>query len=87
MSLDTITVFCVVCGDVVPDDRKKRRSITCTDACGKKRNSYLRAKAEARKCKYCGQPSNPEERALFKIWRKSYKAQQSTPEPKPDVVQ
>jgi hypothetical protein len=59
----------------VPEDRKRRRSITCKDSCAKTRNAYLRAKAEARKCKYCGQPSNPEERKLFKLWRKSLRDQ------------
>jgi hypothetical protein len=75
MSLDNIDVFCVVCGTVVPDDRKRRRSITCRDLCAKQRNAYLRAKAESRKCKYCNQPSTPEERRLFKQWYKSLKQQ------------
>jgi hypothetical protein len=75
MSLDDVEVRCVVCGDPVPVERKRRRSITCTDAHAKTRNNYLRARAEARKCRYCGQPSSPAEREAFKLWRKNYKKQ------------
>jgi hypothetical protein len=75
MSLDDVEVRCVVCGDAVSVERKRRRSITCTDAHAKIRNRYLRARAEARKCRYCGQPSTPEERKSFKRWREWEKKQ------------
>jgi hypothetical protein len=71
VSLDNVEVFCVVCGTVVPLERKRRRSITCSDGCAKTRGAYLRARVEARKCKYCGVPASLEERAAFKAWRKS----------------
>lgn len=74
MSLDHVKVFCVVDGVEVPDDRKKRRSITCSDECAKKRNAYLREKKEMKKCKYCGTPSTPEERDEFRHWRAERKA-------------
>lgn len=73
-NLDSVKVFCVVCGGVVPDDRKHRRSITCSDACAKTRNAYLRARAEAKRCKYCSQPSTPEQRDDFKAWRRERRA-------------
>lgn len=75
MSLDHVKVFCVVDGVEVPDDRKKRRSITCSDACAKIRNVYLREKKELKKCKYCGNPSTPEERDDFRLWRAERRAQ------------
>ena len=74
MSLDHVKVFCVVDGVEVPDDRKKRRSITCSDACAARRNSYLREKKELKKCKYCGTPSSPEERDEFRQWRAERRA-------------
>lgn len=73
-NLDHVPVHCVVCGVVVPDDRKKRRSITCTEACAKFRNAYLRARVEAKKCKYCGAPYGEEQREDFKAWRRDRRA-------------
>jgi hypothetical protein len=70
MSLEHVKMFCVVDGVEIPADRKKRRSITCSDACAKTRNNYLRERKEMRKCKYCGQPSTPEERESYRLWRK-----------------
>jgi hypothetical protein len=69
-----VKVFCVVDGVEVPDDRKKRRSITCSDECAKARNNYLREKKELKKCKYCGTPSSPEERDEFRLWRSERRA-------------
>jgi hypothetical protein len=71
--LENIKVFCVVDGVEVPPDRKKRRSITCSDECAKKRNDYLRERKELRKCKYCGNPGTPEERDEFRAWRRDKK--------------
>jgi endogenous inhibitor of DNA gyrase (YacG/DUF329 family) len=70
----TEKVFCVRCGDEVPEDRKKKRSVTCSDRCAKARNNYLRERKELRKCKYCGTPSSPEERADYRMWRRERKA-------------
>jgi hypothetical protein len=70
-----VKVFCVVDGVEVPDDRKKRRSITCSDECAKARNNYLREKKELKKCKYCGNPSSPAERDDFRLWRAERRAQ------------
>jgi hypothetical protein len=75
MNLNEVKVYCVVCGDVVPEDRKRRRSITCRKECADARNAYLRARVEAKKCKYCAQPSTPEQREDFKAWRRARNAQ------------
>jgi len=66
-------VFCVVCGKEVPSDRKKRRSVTCSEEHQKIRTNYLRERKELKKCKYCNQPSTPEEREEFKLWRRDRK--------------
>lgn len=69
-----IPVFCVVCGKEVPLDRKKRRSVTCSEECNKKRSNYLRERKELRRCKYCGVPATIAERDDFRAWRRERKA-------------
>jgi hypothetical protein len=75
MSLDDVRVVCVVCGSDVPIERKRRRSITCQDACAKERNRYLRKRADAKKCRFCGQPCTDEEKVSYRAWRKSLREQ------------
>ena len=69
-SLDHVPVWCVVCKEPVPDDRKRRRSTTCSKLCAGRRNAYLRARTDAKKCRFCGQPCTPEEKESFRSWRK-----------------
>jgi hypothetical protein len=71
MSLDDVKVWCVVCGDEVPLERKRRRSITCRKECATERNRYLRKRADAKKCRFCGQPCTDEEKASYRAWRKA----------------
>lgn len=73
--LDEVPMFCVMCSTEVPLERKRKRSVTCSDDCSKKRGNYLRERKELRKCKYCNQPSTPEERDDFRAWRRDRKAQ------------
>lgn len=63
-------LFCVMCGTEVPIERRKKRSITCGDACKKERTRYLHRRAERTRCRYCSQPCTPEEQASYKRWRK-----------------
>jgi hypothetical protein len=77
-NLDHIKVWCVVCGDDVPEDRKRRRSTTCSKLCAARRNKYLRARTDAKKCRFCGQPCTDEEKASYRAWRKSLREQQKT---------
>jgi hypothetical protein len=77
-NLEAVKVFCTVCGDEVTDDRKRRRSITCTKACATKRNRYLRARTDAKKCRFCGQPCTPEEKESYRAWRKFRREQAKT---------
>jgi hypothetical protein len=69
-NLDHIQVWCVMCRGEIPDDRKRRRSNTCSQDCASKRNKYLRARTDARKCRFCGQPCTEEEKASYRAWRK-----------------
>jgi hypothetical protein len=78
LHLDEVKVFCTVCGDEVVDERKRRRSITCTRECAIKRNKYLRARTDARKCRFCGQPCTPEEKESYRAWRKFRREQAKT---------
>jgi peptide subunit release factor 1 (eRF1) len=63
-------VFCVMCGTPLSAERKKKRSITCGEACAKRRKNALRERKEMKRCKYCGQPSTVEERRDFARWRR-----------------
>lgn len=72
--LDHVPVFCVVCGADVPLERKIKRSITCTAEHAKQRKAQLRARKEAKICKYCDQPATPEQVADFKAWRRDRNA-------------
>jgi hypothetical protein len=81
--LDSVPVFCVVCGADVPLERKKRRSVTCGEDCAKTRNNYLRERKELKRCKYCSQPSTPEERDDYRLWRKERKAAAKAAEVQP----
>lgn len=86
--LDEVKVFCTVCGDEVTEERKRRRSITCTRSCAIVRNKYLRAKTDAKKCRFCGQPCTPEEKASYRAWRKFQRDQaKTTTQPEKTAVQ
>lgn len=73
--LDNVPVFCVVDGKEVPQERKKKRSITCSDECKKKRDNYLRARKEEKFCKYCHQPATLAQREDFRLWKLERNAQ------------
>src|SRR4051812_24885756 len=70
MSVNEEKLFCVMCSAEVPVERRKKRSITCSDECKKARTKYLHRRAERTRCRYCAQPCTPEEIARFKAWRK-----------------
>lgn len=70
MSVNEDKLFCVMCGTEVPPERRKKRSITCTDECKKARTRYLHRRAERVRCRYCSQPCTPAEQASYKRWRK-----------------
>jgi hypothetical protein len=62
-------ICCVICGSNVPEERMKKRAITCSPACGKERSNMLRRLLDSRFCRYCSRPATPEEQARFRRWR------------------
>lgn len=68
------TLYCIICGNEVSLERKKKRSITCCDAHALERKNDLRQRKEMKACKYCGQPSTPALREEFKLWRRERRA-------------
>ena len=77
-TLDQIEVWCLMCRAEIPEDRKRRRSNTCSKLCADRRNKYLRARTDAKKCRFCGQPCTEEEKASYKSWRKWVREQAKT---------
>lgn len=77
-TLDQIEVWCLMCRGEIPEDRKRRRSNTCSKLCADRRNKYLRARTDAKKCRFCGQPCTEEEKASYKSWRKWVREQAKT---------
>lgn len=61
---------CTVCGEPIPADREKRKAATCTPECALTLKSYRRNAPQAKRCRHCGMPSTPEERADFLRWRR-----------------
>lgn len=67
---EDVAVHCIVCGTIVPEVRLAQGAITCTKEHGTVRANMLRARKDARECRYCRKPSTPEERAAFQRFRK-----------------
>lgn len=63
-------VHCVVCGDPVPYDRVAQGAITCKKEHGADRANMLRARKDARECRYCHKPSTPEDRTAYIRFRR-----------------
>lgn len=79
--------FCVVCTTKIPDDREKRRAVTCSDICKKTLADRRRHRNEGKVCVFCKRPSTPEERVLFARWRREAFPQpkKGRPSKKPDA--
>lgn len=71
--------YCAMCRTEIPDDRRKD-AITCSKACTKARDNYIRARVDQAKCRYCSKPSTPEDRQRFKMWEKWEKKGMRDPE-------
>lgn len=83
-------IHCCMCGEPIGHDRPKM-ALTCSDACRDARKNYRRSRQDQRACRYCLQPSTPEERKQFQAWRRWMKKnppaepQPETPQEEPDV--
>ena len=60
---------CIICGSIIPEDRMKKRAITCSPEHSKERTNMLRRQLDAKRCRYCMRPATPEEQARFRRWR------------------
>jgi hypothetical protein len=69
---EQVKLFCVVCQKELTDERVLRKAVTCSpEHAAELKKIRLRRRASVQRiCKLCYQPSNPEERRLFKKWRK-----------------
>lgn len=65
---------CIVCTNLVPPERIRFKSITCSDECARLRKLSMRAKQDARECRHCRKPSTMAERAAYQRYRKWEKA-------------
>ena len=63
-----LPVHCVVCQGVVPTDRARRRSITCSPEHQELRKQAIRAMADKGRCRYCLKPSTLEQRHAFRVF-------------------
>ena len=63
--------YCVVCGEDIPADRVLRRAVTCTKTHANFLKNERRKLRDLGRCRFCGRPSTPEERAQFAAWRKT----------------
>jgi hypothetical protein len=61
----------VVCKSQLPDERIAKQGVTCSKQCSQKLRSIRRRKHDAKKCRYCNQPSTLDERKQFNKWRKT----------------
>lgn len=62
--------FCVWCRNEIPEDRERRRSVTCSDLCKVRIVAHRREKKDFKVCRHCNRPSTPEERVLYQRWRR-----------------
>ena len=66
--LSNIPVHCVVCAQVLGEDRIRRKAVTCSAECQTTRTIYLRSRLDQKKCRYCMRPSTPAQRGLYFRW-------------------
>jgi hypothetical protein len=64
-------LFCQVCGQIIPDEKTRRRSNTCgTKECVNALRRFRAALSNAGKCPSCYHPSTPEEWERYRKWRR-----------------
>ena len=61
---------CVVCTNPVPQDKARRRGVTCSKECADLRTRLLRLKVDNRECRFCHKPSTPNARKAFSRFRR-----------------
>jgi hypothetical protein len=72
---DELPLYCLMCTALVPDERRRFKAITCSEACATLRKNMIRSRADKGACRYCRKPSTPEQRAAFLRFSKLEKKQ------------
>jgi predicted nucleic acid-binding Zn ribbon protein len=67
---DEVKTHCVVCTNLVPEERAGRGGVTCSPECLTIRKAAQRAERDAKECRYCRKPSTLEARAAFNRFRR-----------------
>lgn len=70
MDHEKISVYCVICKEELSDERILRKAVTCSPEHATELKKARRRRRDAHICRLCYQPSNEEERRLYKQWRK-----------------
>lgn len=61
---------CVIDQVEIPEERERRKAVTCSDECHKKLLEHRRKRKDTKICRQCYRPSTPEERTLYQRWRR-----------------
>jgi|SRR5215471_3487343 len=75
-------LYCTVCRTPVDDERVIKGAFTCSKECATKLRNIRRRKHDLKKCRYCHQPSTPEERRAFRKWSEAAGAKRKPGRPK-----
>lgn len=70
MAEESIKVYCCICSKELSDERILRKAVTCSPEHAAELKKARRKRRDAHVCRLCYQPSNEDERRLFKQWRK-----------------
>jgi hypothetical protein len=63
-----IPTFCIQCTAPVPEDRVRRRAVTCSEECFQNRRAATRKKVNTDGCRFCHRPSTPAQRGRYTRW-------------------
>lgn len=77
-NFSAVETFCCMCAKPIGDDRP-RTAITCSKECTEARKQWRRSREDARRCRYCLNPSSPVERSRYQRWRR-YEAKNPPPD-------
>lgn len=64
-----VELRCVICAELIPEDRMKRRAVTCKDDCAREFVNRKRMLTGRKKCLVCMRPSTLAERRGFRRFR------------------
>jgi len=62
-------LHCTICTTEIDAKRARRQTATCSETCKNQLDQVRIEQRRSKKCPVCLNPSTPEERQLFRIWR------------------